>query len=174
MANVIGFSSARTIHAPIARVWNVIADFGNEHIWVSGMKICRRDTAQVGVGTSRFCELNMPVMGRTEVKETLVEFDPGRSMAYELEGAAGPFVEAASRWTLQAIGFGMTRIKVEGKFRAKNWAARTLVWPLAKPMIVRLTQRTLGELEAYLASEAKAVSEAFSDSGPRHQDLPKG
>lgn len=137
--------------APVERAWGVIGDFGHEHTWLPGMEHCRRDTDQVQVGTSRYCRLRKPVMGRTEVKETLFEFEPGRTLAYTLDGPAGPFATAGSRWTVTRNETGTT-VLVEGFFTPKNWVSRWIVWPIAKPAIKRLTQRTLHQLEDYLAT----------------------
>jgi hypothetical protein len=45
---------------------------------------------------------------------------------------------------------GGTVLTVEGFFTPRNLLARLLVWPLAKPMIRRLTARVIGELEAFV------------------------
>jgi hypothetical protein len=89
-------------------------------------------------------------MGRTSVRETVTEFSPGRGLAYTLDGPAGPFATAASRWSLRAVSPGSTAVTVEGIFRPVNAAARVVVWPLAKPMLRRLTKRVLGELETFV------------------------
>ena len=91
-------------------------------------------------------------MGRTKATETLTEYEPGRSLGYILQGDAGPFATARSRWSIATGLDGATEVTVEGHFLPKNWAARHLAWPLAKPMIVRLTRKVLDELAAHLAT----------------------
>lgn len=150
MNDDLRFTTTRVIHAPVDAVWSVIGDFGNEHEWVKDMKHCSRDTANVRVGTTRICELAKPVMGVTQAVETLTEFEHGYALAYKLHGAAGPFASAQSRWSTIPISDGATSLTIEGRFTPKNWAARFLAWPIAKPIIIRLTQRTMGELDAHV------------------------
>ena len=135
-------------------VWRVLGDFGTEHRWTKTLTLCERDTPDVGVGTVRLCKLARPLMGRAEVKETLTEFEPQRVLAYQLEGAAGPFATATSRWSTRRKAPNSTAITVRGDFVAKNRATAYFVWPFAKIMITRFTVGLLGELEAYLTAQA--------------------
>lgn len=142
------FLTTRVVDAPPDAVWRVLGDFGNEHRWTKTLSFCERDTPDVRVGTSRVCTLPKPLMGRSKVRETLTEYEPGRSLAYDLEGAAGPFAKASSRWSLAPAPGGGTRVEVEGRFEPR--AGGALVWPLAKPYIVRVANGVLAELDAHL------------------------
>lgn len=146
----VRFSVSRVVRAPPARVWEVLGDFGSEHRWTRSLSHCERDTETVGVGTTRTCRLPRPLMGRTEAVETLIEFEPGRALGYRLHGDAGPFATARSRWSIRETPQGGTLLMVEGHFEPKGWAARWLMWPLARPMIKRLTRQVIGELDAYV------------------------
>ena len=150
MGAPLRFSASRLIQAPGERVWRVLGDFGTEHRWTTSVARCERDTQDVRVGTVRTCRLPRPLMGRTEARETLVEYEPGRALAYELDGPAGPFARAGSRWSTAPAPGGGTLLTVEGRFEPKGWAARHLLWPLAKPMIRRLTRRVMAELDAHV------------------------
>ncbi len=151
MPVTLRFSTSRVVDASPEEVWRVLGDFGTEHRWTRSVAHCERDTAEVRVGTSRRCRLPRPLLGRSEVTETLTEYEPGRSLAYRLDGAAGPFASAASRWSLAPTPEGRTAVTVEGAFEPRHWAARALVWPVAKPAIRRLARGVVGELDAYLA-----------------------
>ena len=94
-------------------------------------------------------------MGRTEVRETLTEFDPRRALAYSLEGAPGPFAVASSRWSTSSTTDHSTTVTVEGKFEPKNAVIRYLVWPFVKPMLRHVTKKVLGELDSFLVSDRK-------------------
>lgn len=153
MPHTLHFQLTRTIRAPLDDVWKVLGDFGNEHRWARGFLGCERDTAVVSVGTARICTLAKPLMGRTRVREELTEYQPGVSLAYTLDGPAGPFASAASRWTTKRADEDSTVVTVEGHFSPRHLVARLLVWPLAKPVIRRLTGRVLGELEAYVLAQ---------------------
>jgi hypothetical protein len=135
----------------------VLGDFGTEHRWTKSLEHCERDTDMVGVGTIRTCTLPKPLMGRTSAREQLTEYEPGQALAYRLEGAAGPFASASSRWSTSARPDGATIVTVEGFFTARNRAAAILVWPFAKPMLRRLTRRVIGELETFVARQAEAA-----------------
>jgi uncharacterized protein YndB with AHSA1/START domain len=150
MAATLRFEVARTVHAANESIWRVVGDFGNEHHWTKTLSHCERDTGDVRVGTARRCTLPRPLMGRNWVREIVTEFVPGKAISYELEGPAGPFASAASRWSTSPISGDSARVTVEGRFTARNWLAETIVWPVAKPMLRRLTRSVIDELEAYL------------------------
>ena len=146
----VTFNVTRVLGASNAAVWSVLGDFGTEHRWTKSLAYCERDTANVSIGTVRTCTLPRPLMGRTKVSERLVEYTPLSALAYQLDGAAGPFASACSRWSTQERMDGTTELSIEGIFGPHNWFSRHMVWPLAKPMIARLTKQVMLELEKYL------------------------
>jgi hypothetical protein len=95
------FEITRPVRAPAGAIWEVLGDFGTEHRWTKSLSHCERDTVAVGVGTVRSCTLPKPLMGRKEVREAITEYTPGVAIAYALEGSAGPFASAASRWSVR-------------------------------------------------------------------------
>ncbi len=111
-----------------------------------------RDT--VDVGTIRTCKLPRALMGRTTVREELTEYEPGHAFAYRLEEPAGPFASAASRWSTSGGSDGATIMCVEGFFTARNRAAEVFIWPLARPMLRRLTGRVMAELEGFVVGQS--------------------
>lgn len=150
MGRMLQFAVTHEIPASNEDVWRVLGDFGREHRWTRSLSRCTRDTSDVRVGTVRTCQLPRPLMGRTEVREELTEFAPGRSFAYSLEGPAGPFEFASSRWSTTPTTDGATAVTVEGTFSPRNVAVPVVVWPFVQPMLQRLTRRILGELETFL------------------------
>jgi hypothetical protein len=106
------------------------------------------------VGTIRSCKLPRALIGRTTVREELTEYEPGRALAYRLEGPAGPFASASSRWSTSPGSGGGTIMCVEVFFTARNRAARILVWPLVKPMLRRLTSRVMAELGGFVVGQS--------------------
>lgn len=151
MGEPLRFATTRILRASNADVWRVLGDFGNEHAWARDLERCERDTPDVRVGTTRTCELAKPLMGVKRAVETLTEYEPGHALAYRLHGSAGPFADAQSRWST-APAHGGTAVTIEGRFTPKSWASRYVVWPLARRFIVRVSQRTLRELEAHLTA----------------------
>jgi hypothetical protein len=144
------FAVTHVVPAGNEDVWRVLGDFGREHHWTKTLSWCTRDTSDVRVGTVRTCRLPRPLMCRTEVREALTEFDPGRSFAYALEGSAGPFATASSRWSTSATHTTATAVTVEGTFTPRNSAIPVVVWPFVRPMLRRTTRRLLSELEQHL------------------------
>lgn len=159
MKRPLTFAATRVIGASNDDVWSVLGDFGAEHRWTATLSHCSRDTVDVRVGTVRSCRLPRPLMGRTHVRETLTEFEPGRALSYALEGAAGPFAVASSRWSTRPTSTDATAVTVAGRFVPKHRAVRVLVWPFAKPMVRRLARRVLRELEAFLLPAAPGAAE---------------
>ena len=149
------FAVTHVVDAPNEVVWGVLGDFGTEHRWTRTVSDCTRDTVEVRVGTVRYCQLPRPLMGRTAARETVTEFEQGRALAYSLEGPAGPFAFASSRWSTTPSSNHATAVTVEGRFAPKNAAVRALVWPFAKPMLRRFTKRVLLELEAFVTPGGK-------------------
>lgn len=154
----LAFTVSTRTSVPIPQIWETLGDFGTEHRWTKTLLHCERDTSQVNVGTARNCTLARPLMGRTQVREELVEFVPGKVLAYRLDGPAGPFRTAASRWTTSADAEGKTVITVEGRFTPKNRVVRMLLWPLVRPYVARVTRNVLGELESFLLSQQRTAN----------------
>lgn len=152
------FAVQQRVHAPVVRVWAVIGDFGTEHRWTSTLVHCTRDTPLVRVGTSRICTLARPLMGHTRVREELTEFCPEQALTYRLDGPAGPFHTAASRWVTRADADGSTMLTVEGRFTPQNTLVRVLLWPVVRPMLARLTRKVIGELDTFLQVQEKGLA----------------
>jgi uncharacterized protein YndB with AHSA1/START domain len=146
------FAVTHVIPARNEDVWRVLEDFGAEHRWTTSVRWCTRDTADVRVGTVRTCQLPRPLMGRSEVREEVTELEPGRVLAYFLDGTAGPFATASSRWSTVTTAGDATAVTVQGTFAPKNAAVPVVVWPFAKPTLQRLTRHVLRELEVFLRS----------------------
>ena len=153
----VGFRVTHRLQLSNESVWNVLGDFGTEHQWTKSLAYCERNTSSVAVGTIRTCTLPRALMGRTKVSEQLTEYSPLNALAYELDGAAGPFASARSRWSTSVREDGTTELCVEGHFVPRGSFSRWLVWPLAKPMIRRLTKRVMRELEVYVTARSSAA-----------------
>ena len=141
-----------TLGAPVDAVWLVLGDFGTEHRWTKSVSRCVRDSEIVRVGTRRTCTLPKPLMGRTQVTEEITEYAPRVALSYMLDGPAGPFTTAASKWSIAPASVNSTVLTVEGNFTPRNWLSEFIVWPLAKPFLQRLTRRVIGELEHFLVA----------------------
>jgi hypothetical protein len=108
MGEPLTFIVGRTTSAQNDSLWHVLGDFGTEYRWTKTLDHCERDTDIVDAGTIRTCKLPRALMGRTTVREELTEYEPGRALAYRLEGPAGPFASASSRWSTSPGSDGST------------------------------------------------------------------
>jgi carbon monoxide dehydrogenase subunit G len=91
----------RTVPATPDDVWKVLADFGALSSWVDGVdhsSILVRG-ADGPLGTARRVQ-----MGRNTLVERIVEFDPRRALAYDIEGLPKRLRKVTNRWTLRPQG----------------------------------------------------------------------
>jgi uncharacterized protein YndB with AHSA1/START domain len=91
----------RTIAAAPQEVWDVLADFGALSAWVGRVdhsSILVRG-ADGPIGTTRRVQ-----MGRQTLVERIVEFDPPRTLAYDIEGLPKRLRKVNNRWTLRPSG----------------------------------------------------------------------
>lgn len=149
ITDVLSFTIREPVHAPPEAVWAVLGDFGTEHRWSSSLAYCERTTDVVAVGTARICTLPKPLMGRLQVREELTEYTPGEALAYALDGAAGPFATAASRWAVVRGSDDQTIVSVTGTFMPRARWVR-FVWPLVRFMVARLARQSVGELQSFV------------------------
>lgn len=120
MPTELTFSVTYRVRGSVEEVWRVLGDFGSEHRWTTTLVSCEHDTEIVRVGTVRRCRLPRPVMGRRQVDERLTEFEPGRSLAYVLDGGAGPFATVSSRWSTAPTSAEGTAVTVQGIFTPRS------------------------------------------------------
>jgi hypothetical protein len=99
------------------------------------------------------------------VREQRTEYEPGTVLAYRLEGPAGPFASASSRWSTTSRSDGGAIVTVEGFLTARSRAAEIVVWPLARPMLRRLVRRVIGELEAFVLGQSEPTRPGSATSG---------
>ncbi len=152
----ISIREQRIVPHPVDVVWAVLGDFGSEHRWSSQLARCGRDADIVAVGTVRTCRLARPLLGRRQVTERVTDYQPGRTLAYQLGGGAGPFRTAGGRWSLCPDGRGCTVIEVTGSFQPRSQLAGRLAGPLARRIAARAARRALTDLTTHLTHLNKA------------------
>lgn len=90
----------RTIAASPEAIWDVLADFGAISSWVPNIDhSCILVHADGPVGTTRRVQV-----GRDTLVERIVEFDPPRTLAYEIEGLPKRLRAVTNSWTLRPSG----------------------------------------------------------------------
>lgn len=94
-------SRSRTISAPPQTIWDVLADFGSLSSWTDGIEhSCILNHGPDGpVGTTRRVQVR-----RDALVESITEFDPPTTLAYDIEGLPTRLRLVANRWTLRPAG----------------------------------------------------------------------
>ena len=160
MARAVTFTVGREVLASPRRLWEVLGDFGAEHRWASNIAACRRDTEHVGVGTVRACILTKPLMGRASVAEEIIDYAPGRTLAYRLHGGAGPFRSAEGRWTIRAgsttrsADRETTYVEVSGRLVPRGPLTGLLLSGPARAIARRAARASLADLAAYVERQS--------------------
>jgi uncharacterized protein YndB with AHSA1/START domain len=90
----------RTIAASPEAIWDVLADFGAISAWAANIDhSCILVHGAGPVGTTRRIQV-----GRDTLVERIVECDPPRALAYEIEGLPRRLRAVTNRWTLRPSG----------------------------------------------------------------------
>jgi hypothetical protein len=98
---------SRTIAARAQEIWDVLADFGSISAWAPNADhSCILFSGPGGgpIGTARRVQIR-----RDALVERITEFDPPRSLAYDIEGLPRFLRRVTNRWTL-AAGAGSTAV----------------------------------------------------------------
>jgi len=92
----------RTVNAPRASVWAVLADYPNVADWNAGVNNSHAiGNATEGVGAQRMCELD----GSVAMRETVTEWVPQEGMAVAIDKIEKmPIAKAAMTFTLSDGG----------------------------------------------------------------------
>jgi carbon monoxide dehydrogenase subunit G len=131
------------IDAPAPAVWEVLSDLAAIHVWVQSIRRSHCPAQDRGVGAVRLCELSQGT-----IRETIVEWEEGRSFTYRGEGA--PMMKHASnRWTVEARG-EQTLVTSEAEVVLKGGIFGVLLQPLVKVMANRLGTRSLASLKYFV------------------------
>jgi carbon monoxide dehydrogenase subunit G len=98
---VAHISRSRTISKPSQAIWDVLADFGSLSSWADGVEhSCILNHGPDGpVGTTRRVQVR-----RDALVESITEFDPPTTLAYDIEGLPARLRRVANRWTLRPAG----------------------------------------------------------------------
>lgn len=121
-------SRTRRLAAAPQSVWDVLADFGAISAWADNVDhSCLLSPAadEIGIGTTRRVQV-----GRDTLVERVTEFDPPRSLAYDVQGFTRRLGRLTNRWTLEPAGGGTvvtlsTTIEV-GPSRLQDLAAQAV------------------------------------------------
>lgn len=97
-------SRTRTVSAPAAAVWDVLADFGSISAWAGNVDhscLLQHDVDPAAVGTTRRIQV-----GRDTLVERITDSTAPTTLRYEIEGLPRRLGRMSNRWTV--MGFGET------------------------------------------------------------------
>ncbi len=108
------FSVTRTIEAPVAAVWNELADFGNIVAWNPGVTESYLTSEQEsGVGTTRHCSL--APLGA--IQERIMSWEPHRRLEINIyEFSRLPMRDAHADFRLRDLGGARTEVEIHYRY----------------------------------------------------------
>jgi hypothetical protein len=87
------------IGAPKSAAWELLADFGRPHKYVSGVLDAHlTSTKSTGVGTVRHCDLPPMMMMKQYIVEEVTHWDEGESFTYKITDASAPVKNCHVDW----------------------------------------------------------------------------
>src|SRR4051812_39697140 len=118
-----------SVAAPVEVVWDLLADFAGISSWASNVsQSSLLTTAAPGPGAVRRVQV-----GRAALRETVVRWEPGRALAYDIAGLPAVVTAARNTWTLEPSGTG-TSVTLTGDVETRGG-----------PLIARLVARQVGK-----------------------------
>ena len=92
------FATETKIKAPVAEVWQTLADIGDIYQWNPGVEASHTTSEQCeGLGATRFCDLG----GKNYLDEEVVTWQPNEKLTMRITGTNLPFAAADIRFTLR-------------------------------------------------------------------------
>jgi uncharacterized protein YndB with AHSA1/START domain len=143
-------SATTIVHAPIARVWETIADVGTIAQWHPGVaKSPVLTPNHTGMGASRQVEL---YDGSTAV-EQVTSLDEGRSLTVTMSEHTMPMSYAVVTFSVEADGNARTRVTMSMEYKMKfgpvGWMLNTL---MLRGIMNKLLPSTLAGLNHHLVT----------------------
>lgn len=122
-------ASTRWVRADPDEVWDVLAGFADISRWGRGVSQSSLLTlGPPGPGATRRVQV-----GRSALRETVLRWEPGHVLAYDIVGLPPVVREAGNTWTLEADGTG-TLVTLTGAVETRGG-----------PLIGRIVARRLGQ-----------------------------
>jgi hypothetical protein len=137
---------SRVIPARVGDIWDFLADFGSISSWAGNVDhSCVLFSGPDGspVGTARRVQV-----GRAVLVERITEFDPSRTLAYDIDGLPNALGRVSNRWTLAPTGGESAVVTVTSNVEIGPRATQKL----AERVVCRLVARQSDSMLAGLAS----------------------
>jgi carbon monoxide dehydrogenase subunit G len=118
-----------SVAAPVEMVWELLADFAGISSWASNVSQSSLLTSTApGLGAVRRVQV-----GRAALRETVVRWQPGRALAYDIAGLPAVVTSARNTWVLEPSGTG-TSVTLTGDVETRGG-----------PLVARLVARQVGK-----------------------------
>jgi uncharacterized protein YndB with AHSA1/START domain len=150
-AHVADICRYRTIAAQPQAIWDVLADFGAISSWagiVDHSCLLSPAVDGVAVGAARRVQV-----GRDTLVERITEFDPPRTLAYDVEGFPRLLRRVSNRWTLIPEMSGGTVVTLTSTIEIGSGR----IQQLAERAVCRVVTR---ESDGLLAGLAKRLEQS--------------
>ncbi|MGC2378565.1 MAG: SRPBCC family protein [Mycobacterium sp.] len=99
---------SRSIAADPNAVWDVLADFGSISSWADNIDhSCILNHGGEPIGTTRRVQI-----GRNALVEQIAEFEPARTLGYDVEGLPKRLRRFNNRWSLRPTDNGTTIVTI--------------------------------------------------------------
>jgi hypothetical protein len=138
---------SRSIAAPPAALWDVLADFGALSTWASNVDhSCILERGTTLLGTSRRVQV-----GRNTLVERVTECAAPKVLSYDIEGLPRRLGRVSNRWTLTTAGESVTTVTLTSTVQiGRNPAAR-----LAERAVCRMLAHQSDVMLAGLATRVE-------------------
>lgn len=141
----------RRIQASPGEIWEVLANYGALSTWAPNVQhSALTSTEHEGPGATRRVQA-----GRTVLLETVVDWDPAVTLAYEIDGLPGPVRHAENRWRLEPVDGG-TEVSLTSTVDAGSRPPRKLVAAIMARVLARVSDQLLDGLDASIEGTSRA------------------
>lgn len=142
---------SRTIAAPVAKVWDVLADFPAIVTWAPNVDHSTAATeAHNGIGAARRVQV-----GRITLIETIVDWQPRKLLSYTVEGLPPVAGSIVTTWELADSGATTTATVTTAVFPRPNPAGRFVARALSRQLGRAARQMLTGLAERVEKGPAK-------------------
>ncbi|WP_419929917.1 SRPBCC family protein [Candidatus Poriferisocius sp.] len=141
----------RDIAAEPGAVWAVLADFGAISGWASNVEhSCLMSEQAEGVGTVRRVQV-----GRSSLVERVVDWAPGVTLSYSIEGLPPVIRSVANTWSLRETTRG-TRVSLTSRVNAGPRPPQQLIAEIVARRLAKASETMLAGLDRHMAKTAGA------------------
>jgi len=133
----------RIINAPVSRVWQSWADFGDIYKFnpnLSSSRLLSDKTEPTGIGSRRECELTD---GKNYLREEIVEYQHEKKIALNVYESSMPIETMLATFVFKQISTDKTEVTMTSEFKPKGgWLGR-LMLPLMRRQFRPMLQALL-------------------------------